>query len=28
MNDLVFIGLSVGFFVLAALYASGCEKLR
>jgi len=27
MNDLIFICVMVGFFVIAALYAHGCEKL-
>jgi len=27
-NDLVFVGLSVAFFVLAAAYAGFCEKVR
>jgi len=27
MNDLIFIAVMVGFFVLAALYARFCEKV-
>jgi len=28
MNDLIFISLSVAFFVIAAAYAHFCEKVR
>jgi len=28
MNDLFFIGLSIGFFVLAAFYIRFCDKVR
>jgi hypothetical protein len=28
MNDLVFVSLSIAFFVLAAAYAVFCEKVR
>lgn len=28
MNDLIFISLSVAFFVIAALYTLFCEKVR
>jgi hypothetical protein len=28
MNDLIFIGLSIGFFVLAAAYIRFCDKVR
>jgi len=28
MNDLLFIGITVAFFALAAAYAAFCEKIR
>jgi hypothetical protein len=28
MTDLIFIGVSIGFFVLSIAYTHGCEKLR
>jgi len=28
MNDLIFAGLAVGFFLLCAAYAVFCEKVR
>jgi len=28
MNDMVFVGITVAFFALAALYASVCEKFN
>jgi hypothetical protein len=28
MSDLIFIGITVGFFALAAAYTHACERLR
>jgi hypothetical protein len=28
MIDLIFIAITTGFFLVAALYTNGCEKLR
>ena len=28
MNDLIFVGLTTGFFVLAAAYIRFCDKVR